>query len=43
MEKNIEVMTYEEIWDLAKDELVFLPEPVRNIVKDNLVFLLLLI
>lgn len=43
MEKNIEQMTYSEIWDLAKDELTFLEPPVRAILKDSFTYLFLVI
>ena len=37
-QKDLEALSYEEILNLAKDELVFLPEPVREIIKSAFVF-----
>ena len=36
--QDMEKLNYKEIFDLAKDELTFLPEPVRGIIKDAFVF-----
>ena len=43
MEKNMEEMSYAEIWDSAKNELIFLEPAVRDIIKDSFVFLFLLV